>query len=175
MNNTPIKNKTPDKKKRKFNIIDFLIILAILAIIFVVIYVVSPWSQINNIFNASEKELIYTVKLENVDEELISLIKQGDEVIDSVSKSSLGKVYIVGDGTVKSTELGYETDAEGEYEGKWIESSDKYDITIQIKTSANYEENVGLFVNGTRVAVGEEFYLRFPKFEWNGYCTEIKY
>ena len=174
MNNTPIKNKNTDKKKRKFNLIDFLIVLAVLAIIFVVIYVVSPWSQINNIFNASEVSLTYTVKLSNVDSELVDLIKQGDEVVDSVSKNSLGRVYIIEDRTTKSTELGY-NEVDGEYEGKWVEKADKYDITVQIRATADYEEGIGYSVNGVRVAIGEEFQLRFPNFAWTGYCTELKY
>ena len=139
---------------------------------------ISPWSQLNNIFNADERTIYYTIKLEDVDEEFNNLIRQGDEVIDSVSKNSLGRVEVIEE-SPKSTELGCVkvTDENGndKYEGKWIESHDKYDITIRVKATSDYEENVGYSVNGTRIAVGEKFYLRFPKFECTGYCTEISY
>lgn len=182
MNNnvSPRMNKNSMKKeKRKFNIIDFFIFLIILAVIAALVYAFSPWSQIKKLWKTNEVTFKYAVELKEVDDGFINLIKAGDTVINSVTKNSLGTVDRIG--TIsKSTVLDYvEVEKESPngmtttYQGVLTEKPDKYDIIVYITATAEYEEGIGYTVNGSRVAVGEELYFRFPNYESNGYCIAI--
>ena len=76
--NTNISNKSAAKQKkikRKFNIIDFLVLIIILAVIAASIYVVVSWSNIKSLWSVSTVELQYTVELRGVDKEFIDNIK----------------------------------------------------------------------------------------------------
>ena len=162
------------KKKRKFNIIDFLILLLILALIAALVYAFSPLSQFKKLWTTNEVKFQYQVELKNVDSQFKDLIKPNDSVYDPVTKNSLGKVIKI-DNTQSSSDLGYEMTTNGEPEGKFVPINGEYDIVIVIETTANFEEGIGYTVNGSRVAVGEKLHLRFPNYfgDGYGYCTSI--
>lgn len=160
------------KKSGKFNVVDFLIILIAVAIIAVFVYAVSPWSQIKKLLNQDEVNIQYVVEIRGVDKEFCNLIKDKDAVIDNVTKKSLGKVSSVESIDV-STELNYQIDENNNISGILVEDPQKYDITLVITANAEYEENVGYTVNGCRIAVGEQMFFRFPKYNCSGYCVAI--
>ena len=56
------------------------------------------------------------------------------------------------------------------YTGELVPYPDKYNITVYISTTAEYEKGVGYTVNGRRIAVGEAIEMRFPEFSGVGYC-----
>ena len=164
------KNAEP-KNKRKFNVIDFFICVIIVALVGVLIYSFSPWSQIKQIWTSDEVTIDYTVELREVDVSFQDLIKKNNSVIDSVSKGSLGKVTEVK--SESSWILDYVEKEDGTREGVRVENPNKVDITVRITAKANYEKGVGYTVNGTRIAVGEEIALRFPKYTCVGYCVNL--
>ena len=165
-------NALINKKKRRFNVIDLLILLVIAVIIFVTVYAISPWSQLQKLWNENEVTLRYAVEIRGVDSKFINLIEEGDVAVNSVSKSSLGTVSSI-ESIEKSTALDYTVDESGVAHGVLTEYPDKYDITVHITATAKYEAGVGYTVNGCRVAVGEELYVRFPEFSCSGYCVAI--
>lgn len=167
-NNIAPNNK---KNKRKFNVIDFFIIVIILAVVAVLIYTISPWSQIKKIWSTDEVTFNYAVELRGVDANFISLIKEGDAVINSVTKDSFGKVTGI-ENVTKSQTISYTKDENGA-QGVLVDNSNLYDITVHISATAEYEEGVGYTVNGCRVAVGEQLFFRFPNYEGSGYCVAI--
>jgi hypothetical protein len=169
--NVNVNKSTVAKKKRKFNVVDFFILVIIVALIAVIVYSFSSWSQIKKLWTAEEVTIDYTVELRGVDESFIDLIKKKDAVIDSVSKNSLGKVTTV-ESIKKSSVLGYKDGGET-IEGILVEYPDKYDITVRITAKADYEKGVGYSVNGCRIAVGEEIFCRFPKLSCTGYCVGL--
>ena len=174
-NNSAVKQK---KNKRKFNIIDFLVLVIILAVIGISVYAVVSWSNIKSLWSTSTVELQYTVELRGVDEEFVNNIKAGDTVTDAVSKNQLGIVDRV-DSIEKATVLDYVKNEipneDGKttvtYNGVLSEYPDKYNITVYISSSAEYEKGVGYTVNGRRIAVGEIIEMRFPEFSSVGYCV----
>ena len=180
MNNNIANNSIKRKKaKRKFNVIDFLVILIIVTVISVSTYAIFSWSNIKSLWSASTVELQYTVELRGVDKEFINKIKAGDTVTDAVSKNQLGVVDSV-DSIEKYTVLDYtKNEIENEdgktstvtYNGILSEYPDKYNITVYISTSAEYENGVGYTVNGRRIAVGEAIEMRFPEFSSVAYCV----
>lgn len=165
-------NGAAKKSKRRFNIVDFFIILIAIMLIAVLIYSISPWSQIKKLLNNSDVKLQYVVEIRGVDKDFSNLIKDKDSVVNSVTKNSLGTVS--GAPTVNaSTSLSYQIDDANNIVGVLVEDSQKCDITVIISSNAEYEEGVGYTVNGCRIAVGEEIFLRFPQFSCSGYCVAL--
>lgn len=157
------------KLKRSFNFIDFLLILFVVAIIFVAINIVSPMSIISKLRGEDSHAIEYTVELVGVDTDFIDRIKEGDSVIDAVSKNTLGSVKSV-DYNSRYTELDYN---EAEKVGVVVEYEDKVNVLITVAASATYTEGKGYAVNERRIAVGEKLSVRFPDFAGEGYCVGI--
>ena len=156
------------KTKRKFNVVDFFIVVIIIVLIAILIYSFSPWAQIKKILTGSEVTVDYEVIIREVDADMIDQIQKNDEVINSITKTSLGKVT-----KIESVEESVILKYDGSEEGKFVKYPDKFDITVRITAKADYEKGVGYSVNGCRIAVGEEVFFRFPKFTASGYCIEL--
>lgn len=173
-NSTSHSGNTPNmkKKKRKFNLVDLFIVLIVAIIIFVLIYVISPWSHLEKLWTSDEITFQYAVEIRGVDANFINLIKEGDTALNSVNKNSLGSISSIEE-IKKNSVLDYTVDENGVAYGILTEYPDKYDITVHITATAKHEEGVGYTVNGCRVAVGEELFLRFPNFTCSGYCVAI--
>lgn len=180
MNNNIANNSIKKKKtKRSFNIIDFLVLLIIVTVIGASIYAIFSWSSIKSLWSTSTVDLQYTVELRGVDEEFINKIKAGDTVTDAVSKNQLGTVEKV-DSIEKYTVLDYtKNEVQSEdgkvptisYNGVLSEYPDKYNVTVYISSSAEYESGIGYTINGRRIAVGEAIEMRFPEFSSTAYCV----
>lgn len=163
---------TAKKKKKKFNFIDFLIVLLIIAIICVVVYLFSPWAQIEKLWTKDKAELTFFVEIKDVDIEFIDMVKEGDAVIDAVSKNSLGSIAEAPQ-VEKAFVYDYVLDEHGQMTCVISEQPNKYNITIKINASADFEENVGFTVNGRRIAVGELLDMRLPQYACSGTCVQI--
>lgn len=155
------------KIKRSFNFIDVLLILFVMAIIFVAINVVSPMSLISKLKGEDSYDIEYTVELVGVDSDFIDSVKEGDTVVDAVSKNSIGSVKSV-DYNNRYTELEYD---DTKAAGVVVEYEDKLNVLITVSASATYNEGKGYAVNERRIAVGEKLSLRFPDFAGEGYCV----
>lgn len=177
--------KASEKKQRKFNFVDFLLILLILAIIGGAVYLFSPGSFINKAGKSTEGTLMYTIEIKGVDQEYINKIQENDVVVNAVTKSTLGTVSAV-DATNKDVVLDCievknednqegagETQEEIQYEGTLVPSADQYTVLVTITATADYVNGDGYFVNNCRIAVGEGFSLHFPNFAAEGYCISI--
>lgn len=162
MNNTNNSTVNQKKTKRKFNIIDFLVLILVAAIIGLAIYAVVHWSNIKSLWASDTVSLTYAVEFRGVDQEFIDNISKDNTVTDAVSKNPLGTVTSI-DKTEAYTIFS---------NGKFIDSPDKFNVTVSISATAEYEEGVGYTVNGRRIAVGEIIEMRFPKFSSVGYCVD---
>lgn len=163
---------TAKKKKKRFNFIDFIIILLIVAIIGVVVYLFSPWAQIEKLWTKDKAELTFFVEIKDVDIEFIDRIKEGDTVIDAVSKNSLGSIAEAPQ-VEKAFVYDYVLDENGQMSCVISEHPTKYNITIKVNASADFHKNVGFTVNGRRIAVGELLDMRLPQFSCSGTCVQI--
>lgn len=172
------------KSRRKFNIIDFIILVLVIAIIGGSIYAIVSWSNLKNLWLTESVELVYTVEFRGVDEDFIDNINSGETVTNSISKSKIGEVVNV-ESVEKHAVLDYKAvpvkDEEGNivpdvytYSGVLSEYPDKYDITVYISSKAEYKKGEGYTIDGRRIAVGEALELRFPKFSAIGYCVSVE-
>ncbi len=161
---------SPRARGKRFNFIDFLIILAVVLLAAIVINMFFPVSWFN-IFdkNSSSREIQYTVEFMAVDEALIEKIKENDNVVDSVSKYTLGTVVTVNCSS-HYTELEYN---EEEKSGWLSPFPDKYNVLVTVTANADYEEGKGYSVGDRRIAVGEKLALRFPDYVGEGYCVSL--
>ncbi len=167
-NQMPLQGATGKKKRVGFNFIDVLLIAFLLAAILIVINIISPVSLIKGMFKEEVETIYYTVEFVGVDEEYIEKILEDDTVVDSVSKSTLGKVTALE--STQYTSLEY-NEAEGNsilatYEGK-------YNLLVTVSASGKYVEDKGYTVNNCRIAVGEKMSLRFPGYAGEGYCIAL--
>lgn len=158
------------KAKRKFNFIDFLIILVLVAILGIVIYVFSPWSQIEKIWSDDKVELTYFVEIKDVDIEYIDSIREGDVITNSVTKSALGTIREISN-MEKAYVYDYVLDENGNMTCVLSEHPKKYNITVKVVADADFTDNVGYTVNGARVAIGEMLDMRLPNYVCSGECT----
>ena len=179
MNNNINSNSSAKQKKikRKFNIIDFLVLIIIIAVIAVSVYAVISWSNIKSLWATDQVNLQYVMEFRGVDEEFINKIEAGDTVLDAVSKNQLGDVdrvsiekYTVLDYTKNETPSEDGKSSTVNYVGVLSEYPDKYNVTVYISSIADYESGVGYTVNGRRIAIGETIEMRFPEFSSVGYC-----
>lgn len=161
---------TADAKGRKFNFIDVLIILIILLVAAVVINIFAP-ALLSGKFSSGgvTKRIQYTVEFTGVDGEYIEMIKEGNTVVDSVSKYSLGSVAAV-DFDTRYSELEYD---EQNKAGVLSVYPDKYNLLVTVTVDAEYEDGKGFSVNDYRIAVGEKMALRFPDYVGEGYCVGL--
>lgn len=165
-------NTTSQRKpKRKFNFIDFLVFLVVIAIVGILVYVFSPWAHLEKLWVNNKIELAYYVEVKDVDINFVDNIKKGDQVINSITKNSLGSV--VETSIEKAYVYDYVEDAQGGITCVRSEQPNKFNVTIKILANAEYEEGVGYSVNGSRIAIGEPLDIRLPKFTCSGYCTQV--
>ena len=172
MNNTSNNTATQKKPKRKFNFIDFLVLLVVIAIIGILVYVFSPWSQIEKIWTNNKVELTYFVEIKDVDIAYMESINEGDSIVNSVNKNSLGTVAEISK-IEKAYVYDYVLNEQGEMTCVISEHPQKYNITIKVVSTAEYEKGVGYSINGCRIAIGEMLDLRFPQYTCSGACTQI--
>lgn len=173
-NNINHTSKTKSKKanKRRFNFIDLLIVILVLAIVAVAIYAFSPWSKLQELWSIDNTNIQYVVEITGVDSNLLNKIKEGDKVIDSVTKNELGTVVDI-DHNTKYSELSYIKQEDGSITPVLAEHPDKHNIIITISAEASHDSAKGYHVNSCRIAVGEQLFLRFPDYTCNGYCIGL--
>ena len=158
------------KKKGRFNLVDFLVLLLAAAILFLVIFVIDPFSI--NLFgeDARQVTLEYTLRIDNVENALINKIQMGDEVVDASLKSSLGYVSAV-ENDMPHTEPYYDAEEDVVV---MKEYPNRYDLFVTVTSKAGFTEGYGYAVNGRRVAVGTQFYLMFPDYLGSGSCVSVR-
>ncbi len=168
-----LQNLTPrnngGRKKARFNIIDFLIIIVVLLLVATIVYVFLPSSWIEKISSDKTVDIQYTIEIKGIDEAFLNNIRENDTVLNSVNKGNIGTVTAV-DYSTQHKQLEYN---EAEQAGVLSVFPDKYDIIVTISAKAQFTENEGYTVNGTRIAVGEKISARFPDYVCEGYCISV--
>ena len=161
-----------DRRKRKFNFLDGIIILLFILVAVFTVNFFSPSSTIIKWRSDNVKSITYTVELLGVDEDFINLISEGNAVIDSVTKHPLGSVTAV-DYNTNHGELRPNPDPTN-VEGIISRFDDKFDVIVTITADATYTKGKGYFISDKQVIIGEKMYLRFlPDFVGEGYCISI--
>ena len=125
INGAPV---SPGKKQKtgRFNLIDLVLILIVVVVIAAVIYILDPFSWIQNMTAKQSRTIQYTVEILGVDEDFLDKIQENDVVVDSVSKNGMGTVTAV-DYNTRYSELQYV-----QQQGVLVEYPDRYNVIITI-------------------------------------------
>ncbi len=161
-------SKKTKKRNGRFNFIDFLLIVIILAVIAVaLIYLVPGLTE--RMVSSGETEITYVLEFRGVDADFIANIQNGDGVYSASKNFKIGTVKSVA--TDSYTSLVYDPATNS---GVLTEHPTLKTLIVTVKATAVYDIGEGYSVNGERIAVGREYYVRTPNFTGTAYCVEVE-
>ena len=160
-----------EKRKRRFNFVDAIIIIVALVLIaaLVFIFAFDGMSAISAIFGKGETVTIYyAVEFSRVKDDVWDNVelKEGDEVIDSVRNYTIGKV--VDQQVIKSEVITGDDDGNAvicEYPG--------YKTVILFIAAEAQKGNYGYVIDGYELQVGKMVDASAPEFTGSGYCVAL--
>lgn len=156
--------------KSRFNFIDVLIILTVLAIVAVIIYMTT---QSGTIASKNEKTVVYTLKLSGVNSDYLGLISEGDEVFNSSTGNSIGKITAVRRENTKLIGKTIVTDSTGAKSISVSQYDNLYDVYVTLYVTASVDDRGIAYVDGCRILVGSRFYFRDATFAGTSFCTDF--
>ena len=155
-------------KKRRFNIVDFMLILLILGVAAGIAYIAS-----GGLGGTSEARIEYRITVEMVRNELLEDIRRleggGYTVIDSVRGNYLGEVYGIEITQAYSNVTNRNT---GMIERKQFPDHSR--VTLIVRATADIDSDGKRYIRGTRITVGSEMHFRTTWFVSRGFCTSLK-
>lgn len=152
------------KKRKKFNVIDVLILVLILAVIAALLY----FFVFRGSFSGNDVvSLEYNIKLDIIDNRFHGNVVVGDLVTDTVKAYALGQVISVDYSPAVYTELNQLTGELMEYE-----YPDHEQVNIKVRADAKLT-NGQYSLGGYPIAVGTRVHFRVPNFVSTGFCTSI--
>ncbi len=159
-------NKT---KKRKFNVMDAIILVLIVAVI-AVVAVFAGLRSTGAVTDVKETGIEYVVEFRQIREEFADNFKEGTLVSDAVAKYQLGEVVAVNveNATYSSNDLKTNELVISDY-------PEHINVQLTIKATATFNEQ-GLYYlgGGYQLSVGSTVHVRTPDFTGTGYCIEMK-
>lgn len=138
-----------EKKTRRFNVIDILILLVVVAAVVIAVY---KFAGKKIVENTSSEEYYITFTQDEVANTTANSVHEGDAVLDEAGNNSLGKVFSINVGPSRS----YAANSEG----KWIrgEKEGFSSISVTAKVKAVKGDN-GITINGAKYLVGHTMTL----------------
>ncbi len=150
--------------KRKFNILDFLLILLIITT--VAITIVSVIRSNPNKISGGDKDITYTIRCEMIDGSLTDNIAVGDNIYDDVTNQLLGTVTKVETEVVKAVDLS----SSGLL--KPLVDTNKVNITLTV--SAKVWDRDGIYsIDNYRIAAGKQISFHSENISVTGSCLLI--
>lgn len=154
-----------NEKRKRFNFIDVILLVVILVIVSVLAFI--GFKAYNNYFmkDSTGSVIRYEIVIEGVSNDIKYSINEGDDVIESLSFTSIGKV--VGEPEITPTPFVASDD-----DGKLVESDhpSKSDIRITVEAKANGSKGT-YDINGYTLCVGKSVSFRVPGFSAEGICV----
>ncbi len=158
----------PESKSGRFNIIDALIIVIALLLVLGAMWIFDPFELFGD-DTVREARISYTVEIKDIDDDIASLIKEGDSVIDPATGASIGVIGAVGVGEAYVWRYSEEST---EMVKTYIDG--KVNVILTIEVDGEYESGVGYTAQGVRIAYGELISVRTSGFSGSGYCTSFE-
>jgi hypothetical protein len=152
-------------KRRKFGLLDVLIILVVIGVI--VFAVKYSDNKSTSAGSGQGNNITFTVEIGKVEKNFFDGVEVEDAVYDNAKGGYLGEVV--------STELKpYTTRVVDEKDGKirYAEVEGMYNAYVTIAAQAVIGES-STTVNNVSVMIGQELYPRSSDFAGSGYCVEL--
>lgn len=161
------------KNKHHFNLIDAFVILVTLALIAGTVYF--AWKENKEVnLHLHEKNITYTLRLSDVDEEFISVFEADKHVLDSstldyvgtIKKIKTEKSYRLTDSAVQSsTNSGYLVVQEN--------LDDLYNVYLTVNAKTVVDSRGVAYIDNRRITVGTAMYVRCGNFTYEAYITSF--
>jgi len=143
------------ENKKRFNLIDLLIIVVVIGVIFVAIKYFNGGANFGN----SENNIItYKLNIQSEERYLIDEIQVGDKVFDSVKNFEIGEISDIL--TTEAVDSVYDEEL-NEY--KTVTIPERYDSLITVKSKGSVGKD-GIFVNGIELQIGKSMFIRGANF-----------
>jgi len=156
------------KKPRRFNIIDFMLIVLIIAAMAILIYILLG----NDIFSGSEDtEILYTIEIELIKNDLlpaVSKITPGTKLTETVRHNEFGEVQ-----KINITEAYSHTTDSINGVARLVPYPDHSKVTIVVKAKCK-KEDPKYIINGKTIMVGIPISFRTTDFIGYGKCVYIE-
>ena len=162
-------NKNFTGKSKKFNIIDFILIIFIAAAVLILVYIMLG----NNLFSRGEDvTILYSIQVDLIKDELVYSIEDrlmpGTKILDSVRNEEIGEVYHV----KREPALEYTDDKETGVVRR-VPFPDHSKVIITVKAQSK-KEKVKYMVNGKAIMVGIPIHFRTPELVSVGNCIYLE-
>ncbi len=169
--------QTVEKKRRGlFFVMDVFLLLAIVGVIFLLVLAFTPLSLFGD--NAEPRQIFYTVELAGVDQSFVSSFHEGDAVTDADTGSQMGEIMQIKIREYEAYTNVPTPEIDPEF-GKHVVRKETNEnlktVTVVIRVTAEYTEEVGYTAEECRIAVGREYQLRFPSYTDNGVCIALEH
>ena len=158
------------KRKRKFNIVDLVLVLAIAAVIVAVFFVGNKLlGRFESASSGADRIPVeVTLMFKELPDSGTGNLAEGDVIRDANSKSPMGQV----------TEVFYEPYSEllfveGDQGGVMAEKEGFTNMLVTIRGEATRNER-GYYLGGIKVLVGKQLDVWSPEYSGEGWCVSIK-
>ena len=160
------------KKKRKFNIVDLVLVLTIAAIVVAVVFVGNKLLGDNQtVSSGSEKITIeYSLQFREIPDSGTGNLAEGDVVRDANSKVSMGQVKEIFHEPY--SELVY-AESDGQGYGVMAEMEGYTNMLVTVRGEATKDER-GYYLNGVKILVGQQMDVWSPGYSGQGWCVAIR-
>lgn len=164
----------PRKRRGLFLLVDILLLAGIVSAVFLLVLAFTPLSLFGD--RSQPREILYTVELVGVDQSFLTAFREGDAVVDAVTGDEMGRVaqIKIREHEVYTNVPTPEIDPEfGKHTVRKETNENLRTVTVVLRVTAEYTENVGYMLKDTRIAVGREYQLRFPSYTDIGVCIAL--
>jgi len=152
--------------KRKFNIVDLIVILFVCAVVVFVVFKLTN-STVLKSDSGNTKDVVYTVKIGEVIQSTVDAVPDSGKLYDE-DGTEIGEIVAK---TVRNAEV-KNVKADGTYVN--AVNPGKFDVFLDVSAKAVIEEE-GYFINGKKnLGAGSNATLKAKNIEFWAYIVEIK-
>ncbi len=149
------------ENKKRFNLIDLVIIVVVIGALFV------AWKFLSSGTQTAGDEVFYKVNILKTEQALVDQIQVGDKLFDSVKNFEIGEITDVV--VYDASESVYD---EENNTFKVVSVPERKDVLISV-TGKGYSSNSGTVVNGYELYIGKKMYIKGSNFATEAVTWEI--
>lgn len=149
------------ENKKRFNLIDLLIIVVIIGVVFV------AWKYLSAGTKTAEETVTYKVNILKAEQNVADEIQVGDKIFDSVKNFEIGEVKEI---VVTDAKESVYDEVNNVF--KTVNVPERIDILITVEGNGKSDSS-GTVVNGYELTVGKKMYIKGSNFATEAIAWEI--
>ena len=164
-----MENENVKKRKLKLNFFDLVIIVVVVALAGAyAVHRIGGGSAVDT-SSVKTRELVYTLQIDDLNENTLPLVHKGDELMDKVKKYEIG--------TVEKVEFfPFERTTEDKENGRYIMVKDpeRYSAALTVEVKCQDDGKALIADSGFKIRVGQSVSVVGPGYSGGGYITSIE-